>query len=87
MANHNVLGAWPVCTHGALLAGFIKRITKHCYKQNIKALGIMVSEKKFFVCFPIESIWELMTHRVGSFFIKDPRLAGFVEHQITLHHT
>ena len=33
-------------------AGFIKGVTKHCYIQNIKALGLMVSEKKNFLCFP-----------------------------------
>ena len=32
------------------LAGFIKRTTIyiHCYTQNIKALGLVVSEKKIF---------------------------------------
>ena len=34
------------------LAGFIKRTTIHCYTQNMKALGLVVSEKKiFFLCF------------------------------------
>ena len=28
-----------------------KRNTIHCYKQNMKALGLVVSEKKFFLCF------------------------------------
>ena len=27
-----------------------KGITKHCYTQNINALGHMVSEKKVFLC-------------------------------------
>ena len=40
-------GAGPVWTPGARLAGFIKRTTIHCYKQNMKALGIVVSEKNF----------------------------------------
>ena len=45
--------AWPVWTPGALLAGFIRRITIHCYTQNMKALGLVVSEKKiFFYVFP-----------------------------------
>ena len=26
--------------------GFIKRIIEHCYTQNIKSAGLMVSEKK-----------------------------------------
>ena len=34
------------------MAGFIKRTTKHCYKQNMKALGLVVSEKKIFLYFP-----------------------------------
>ena len=35
------------------LAGFIKRTTIHCYKQNqnMKALGLVVSEEKIFLCF------------------------------------
>ena len=40
--------AGPVWTPGARLAGFIKRTTIHCYKQNMKALGLVVSEKKIF---------------------------------------
>ena len=40
-------------TPGPWLAGFIKRTTKHCYTQNMKALGFVVSEKKiFFYIFP-----------------------------------
>ena len=41
-------GAGPVWTQGAWLAGYIKRTTIHCYKQNMKALGLVVSEKKIF---------------------------------------
>ena len=41
-------GAGPVWTPGARLAGFIKRTTIHCYTQNVKALGLVVSEKKIF---------------------------------------
>ena len=44
-------GVGPVWTPGARLAGFIKRTTIHCYKQNMKALGLLVSEKKIFLCF------------------------------------
>ena len=46
--SHDAPGAWPVWTPGAQLAGFIKRTTIHCYKQNMKALGLVVSEKKIF---------------------------------------
>ena len=45
-------GAGPVWTPGAQLVGFIKRTTIHCYTQNMKALGLVVSEKKIFLCFP-----------------------------------
>ena len=41
----------PVWSPGARLAGFIKRTTIHCYTQNMKALGLVVSEKIFFLCF------------------------------------
>ena len=41
-------GAGPFLTPGAWLLGFIKRTTTHCYTQNIKALGLVVSEKMFF---------------------------------------
>ena len=41
----------PVWTTGAQATGFIKRIIEHCYIQNIKAPGLMVSEKKIFVRF------------------------------------
>ena len=44
-------GARPVWTPGARLAGFIKRTTIHCYTQNMKALGLVVSENKIVLCF------------------------------------
>ena len=40
-------------TPGAWLAGFIKRTTIHCYIHNIKALGLVVSEKKSLIVFPM----------------------------------
>ena len=43
--------AGSVRTPGARLAGFTKRTTIHCYKQNMKVLGLVVSEKKIFLCF------------------------------------
>ena len=36
-------------TLGAWFAGYIKRITKHYYTQNMKALRLVVSEK--IMCF------------------------------------
>ena len=44
-------GAGPMWATGARLAGFIKTNTIYCYKQNMKALGLAVSEKKIFLCF------------------------------------
>ena len=52
---------------GAWLARFIKRTTIHCYIQNMKALGLVVSEKIFFYVSPIVSLWELMTPGAGPF--------------------
>ena len=49
--SHDAPGVGPVWTPGARLAGFIKRTTIHCYIQYIKALGLVVSEKKIFLCF------------------------------------
>ena len=41
-------------TTGARFAGFIKRNTiLYCYKQNMKALGLVVSEKKMVLCLPM----------------------------------
>ena len=48
---HHAPGAGPVWTPGAQLAGFIKRTIIHCYTQNMKGLGLVVSEKKIFLCF------------------------------------
>ena len=54
MANDDAPRAGPVWIPGARLAGFIKRTTLHCYTQNMKALGLVVSEKKiFFYVFPM----------------------------------
>ena len=58
MADNDAPGAWPIWVPGTRLAGFMKGITKHCWTQNIKALGLMVSEKIFYV-FPFITLWEL----------------------------
>ena len=44
MADNDAPRAWPIWTPGSLMAGIIKGLTKHCFTQNIKALGLMVSE-------------------------------------------
>ena len=49
--SHDAPGAGPVWTPGARFAGFIKKTTIHCYTQNMKALGFVVSEKKIILCF------------------------------------
>ena len=49
MVDNDMPGAWPVLNQGAPLAGFIKRSTKSCSKQNMKALDHVVSEKILFL--------------------------------------
>ena len=62
MADNDAPGARPIWIPGSRLAGIIKGLTKHCFTQNIKAPGPMVSEKKIFLCFfPIISLWRQMT--------------------------
>ena len=90
MADNDVPGAWPVWTPRTWLSGFKKRITEQCYKQNIKALGLiglMVSEKKAFV-FSQGKYMRANGTLSGTIF--DPRyMIGrtYVEHRITLHYT
>ena len=71
-------GMGSFLTPGALLAGFIKRITIHCYIQNIKALGHMVSEKKTVLCFSHDAL------RAGPVWTPGARLAGFIM-RTTIH--
>ena len=49
--SHDARGAGPIWTPGAQLTGFMKRTTRHCYTQTMKALGLVVSERKSFICF------------------------------------
>ena len=51
MADNDAPGAWPILTPVSQLAGIIKGLIKYCFTQNIKALGLMVSEKKIFYVF------------------------------------
>ena len=67
-------GAGSFLTPGPWLAGFIKRTTKHCYTQNMKALGLVVSEKNFFfIYFPKDAPW------AGPVWTPGARLAGFMK--------
>ena len=50
MADNEAPRAGPVWTPGPRLAGFIQRT--HCCTQNMKALGLVVSEKKNVYVFP-----------------------------------
>ena len=58
--------AGPFLTPGAWLAGFIKRTTIRCYTQNMKALGLVVSEKKIFlvVFFFFHDAPYIATHKI-----------------------
>ena len=51
MADNDAPGAWSIWIPGSSLAGIKKGPTKHCFTQNIKALGPMVSKKKIFTLF------------------------------------
>ena len=71
-------GVGPFLTPGASLAGFIKRIIIHCYIQNMKALGLVVSEKKIFLCFSHDAPW------AGPIWTPGAWLAGFIK-RTTIH--
>ena len=55
MSDNDAPGAGPVWTPGTQLAGFIKGTTIHCYTQSMKALGLVVSEKKIILCFSYDT--------------------------------
>ena len=44
------------------MAGFMKRTTRHCYTQNIKVLGLVVSEKKFYMFSHCKSMGAIHCH-------------------------
>ena len=77
MADNDAPRAGPVWTPGARLAGFIKRTTIHCYTQNMKALGLVVSEKIFFM-FSHDAPGAVPVWTTGA------RLAGFIK-RTTIH--
>ena len=55
MVDNDMPGAWPVWTPGAPLAGFIKRNTIHCYKQNMKSGSCGFGEEDFLLLTKYES--------------------------------
>ena len=66
-------------TTEARLAGFIKRNTIYCYKQNMKALDFVVLEKKiFFYVLP------MTPPGAGPVWTPGARLAGFIK-RTTIH--
>ena len=79
---HDAPRVVPVWTPGARLAefiaGFIKRTTIHCYTQNMKALGLVVSEKKIFKSFSHDA------PGAGPVWTPGARLAGFIK-RTTIH--
>ena len=59
--------------------GTVGRIYKEDhYKQNMKALGLAVSEKKIFLCFSHDA------HGAGPVWTPGARLAGFIK-RTTIH--
>ena len=80
--SHDAPGVGPAWTPGARLAGFvagfIKRTTLHCYTQNMKALGLVVSEEDFFKVFP------MTPPGTGPIWTPGARLAGFMK-RTTIH--
>ena len=78
MFSYDVPGVGPVWTPGAQLAGFIKRTTIHCYIENMKALGLVISEKK------VISIYSHDAPGAGPVWTPGARLAGFMK-RITRH--
>ena len=72
-------GVGPFLTQGPWLAGFIKRTTIHCYLYtNMKALGLVISEKKTFLCFSHDAPGEWPVWTPGAL------LAGFIK-RTTIH--
>ena len=66
----------------------MKRTIIHCYTQNMKALGLVVSEKKFFLCFSHCKYMGANDPRGGAIF--DPRgMIGriYIEGPYTFLHT
>ena len=52
------------------MAQFMSPTISHCYIPNIKAVGLVVSEKKFFLVFPIVSLWDLSVAMETTILIK-----------------
>ena len=59
------------------MAQFMQRTISHCYISNIKAVGLVVSEKKIFLVFPIVGLWRLGMAKfdpgdmIGTIYVED----------------
>ena len=73
----------PVWIPGARLAGFIKRTTIRCYTQNKTSLGLVVSEKKNFLCFSHCKSMGANDPGAGPFLNPGAWLAGFIKRTTT----
>ena len=73
MGANNPPGGVIFDQSGPWLAGLIKRTTKNCYTQNMKALGLKVSEKKIFLYFLHDA------PGVGPVWTPGAWLAGFMK--------
>ena len=49
MVDYGAPGVRPIWTPGSRLAGIIKGLTKPCFTQNIKALGLWFQRRFFYV--------------------------------------
>ena len=60
-------GAGPFLTPGGLFQQYMWRTSRCCNTQNMKALGLVVSEKKIFKSFTIYFNVKLLTPGAGPF--------------------
>ena len=60
-------GAGPFLTPGGYFQQYMWRTSRCCNTQNMKALGLVVSEKKIFKSFPIYFNVKLLTPGAGPF--------------------
>ena len=56
MANDDAPKVRPIWIPGTRLAGFIKRTTIHCYKQNMEVFCLVVSKENFLCVFRFKKV-------------------------------
>ena len=52
---------WPIWTPWDMIGRIYVEYHQHCYILKIQALGLVVSDKKIILHFPIVSLREMMT--------------------------